>query len=139
MSEKNIIFDEEKINKSSFYRNKKPFIIDNTDVNKILISKTETNSCININEILAQNRGEIGSISGFNWTRTNNLLVCKLTLNYLVKMVKWLSCVVSTYLYGPFDCMFLSCHYRVWINSETRTWHDKNIQSNVWYRQVLTT
>ena len=88
MSEKNIIFDEEKINKSSFYRNKKPFIIDNTDVNKILISKTETSSCMNINEILAQNRGEIGSISGFNWTRTNNLLVCKLTLNYLVKMVK---------------------------------------------------
>ena len=134
MSEKNIIFDEEKINKSSFYRNKKPFIIDNTNINKILISKTETNSCMNVNEILAQNRLEIGSISGFNWTRTHNLLVCKLTLNYLVKLVKWLSCVVSTYLYGAFDCMFLSCHYRVWIHSETRTWHDKNIQSNVRYR-----
>ena len=28
--------------------------------------------------------------------------------------------------------------YRVWINSEKRTWHDKNIQSNAPYRQVLT-
>ena len=31
----------------------------------------------------------------------------------------WLSCVVSTYLYGAFDCMFLSCHVRVseWIHT----------------------
>ena len=27
-----------------------------------------------------------------------------------------------------------SGNYRVWIHSETRTWHDKNIQSNVPYR-----
>ena len=27
-----------------------------------------------------------------------------------------------------------SDNYRVWIHSETRTWHDKNIQSNVPYR-----
>ena len=32
-----------------------------------------------------------------------------------------------------------SGNYRVWIHSETRTWHDKNIQSNVLYRQVHTT
>ena len=115
-----------------------------------------------------------------NWIRTHNHLVHKRTLNHLAKLVKWLSCVVSTYLYGAFDCMFLSCHvrvsewiytlylpecqsgcsclsgcgfesscshlnfrfracfeqgvpwhsgkYRVWIHSETRTWHDKNIQ-----------
>ena len=101
--------------------------------------------------------------------------LCKRTLNYLPNLAKWLSCVLSTYLYGAFDCMFLSCHvrvsesiiydwvfvyelsgsgfksscshltfrfracfeqrvpwhsgnYRVWIHSETRTWHDKNIQ-----------
>ena len=28
--------------------------------------------------------------------------------------------------------------YRVWIHSETHTWHDKNIQSHVSYRYVLT-
>ena len=32
-----------------------------------------------------------------------------------------------------------SRNYRVWIHSETRTWHDKNIQSNGPYRWVLTT
>ena len=39
MSRKDIIFNDEKINKSNFYRNKKPFIIDDIDVNKLLISK----------------------------------------------------------------------------------------------------
>ena len=32
-----------------------------------------------------------------------------------------------------------SGNYGVWIKSETRTWHDKNIQSNASYRKVLTT
>ena len=32
-----------------------------------------------------------------------------------------------------------SGNYRVWIHSETCTWHDKNIQSNAPCRQVLTT
>ena len=41
MSGKNITFDDEKINKSNVYRNKKEFIIDDIDVNKILISKKE--------------------------------------------------------------------------------------------------
>ena len=52
-------------------------------------------------------------------------------------MVKWLSYVVSTYLYGTFDCMFLECHVRVseWI----RSWHDRSIKSNTPYRQVLIT
>ena len=30
-----------------------------------------------------------------------------------------------------------SGNYRVWIHSETRTWHDKNIQSNAPYRWSL--
>ena len=48
-----------------------------------------------------------------NWTRTQNHLVRKRTLNHLAKLAKCLSCVVSTYLYGTFDCMFLSCHERI--------------------------
>ena len=39
MSRKSINCDDEKINMSHFYKNKKPFIIDDIDVNKILISK----------------------------------------------------------------------------------------------------
>ena len=40
--------------------------------------------------------------------RTQKHLVCKRTLDYLAKLVKWLSCVVSTYLYGAFDCIIMS-------------------------------
>ena len=55
-----------------------------------------------------------------NWTRTQNHLVLKRTLNHLVKLAKWLSCVLSTYLYGAFDGMFLSCHVHVseWIHTQ---------------------
>ena len=41
MTGENIIFNNKKINKSNFYRNKKPFILDDLDVNKILVSKKE--------------------------------------------------------------------------------------------------
>ena len=39
MSEMNIFFDDKKINKSNFYKNKKLSKIDGIDVNKILIFK----------------------------------------------------------------------------------------------------
>ena len=42
MSGKNINFGDKKINKSNFYRNKKLFKLDDTDVNKILISKKDS-------------------------------------------------------------------------------------------------
>ena len=41
MNGKNIIFNDEKINKNKFYKNKKLSKIDDIDVNKILISKKE--------------------------------------------------------------------------------------------------
>ena len=41
MSGKNINFDDKKISKSEFYKNKRVFQIDDTDVNKILVSKKE--------------------------------------------------------------------------------------------------
>ena len=39
MSGKRINFDDKKINKSSFYKNKKLFNLNDIDVNKILVSK----------------------------------------------------------------------------------------------------
>ena len=39
MSGKSINFDDKKINKSNFYKNKKLFNIHDLDVNKILVSK----------------------------------------------------------------------------------------------------
>ena len=41
MSGKSIIFDNKKVNKNNFYKNKKLFKIDDIDINKILISKRE--------------------------------------------------------------------------------------------------
>ena len=39
---KNIYFDNNKIEKSDFYKNKKAFQIDDIDINQILVSKIET-------------------------------------------------------------------------------------------------
>ena len=41
MSGKSINFDDRRIKKSHFYKNKKLFKIDDIDVNKILVSKKE--------------------------------------------------------------------------------------------------
>ena len=45
----------------------------------------------------------ISSVS--NGIQTHNQLVRKRTLNHLAKLAKCLSCVVSIYLYGAFDCI----------------------------------
>ena len=42
MSGKSINFDDKKINKSTFYKNKKLFNIHDLDVNKILVSKKDS-------------------------------------------------------------------------------------------------
>ena len=42
MSGKSINFNDKKINKSSFYKNKKLFSLNDIDVNKILFSKKES-------------------------------------------------------------------------------------------------
>ena len=44
MSGKSINFDNKKINKSNFYKNKKLFKIEDTDINNILVSKKESYS-----------------------------------------------------------------------------------------------
>ena len=75
-------------------------------------SESTLYSCLNVKELLTLSRCEIWSLSDCNGTRTHNHLVCKRTFNHLAKLAKWLSCVVGTYLYSAFDCMFLSCHVR---------------------------
>ena len=82
-------------------------------------SKSTLYICLNFKELLARSSREIWSLSDCNWTRTQNHLVLKRTLNHLAELAKWLSCVLSTYLYGALDCMFLSCHVRVseWIRT----------------------
>ena len=57
------------------------------------------------NSLLGQNRRNIWSLSVSGGIRTHKYLVRKRILNHLAKLVKWLCCVVSTHLYGAFDCM----------------------------------
>ena len=53
-------------------------------------SESTLYSCLNVNELLAQNRHGIWSLSGCNRTQIHNHLVCKRTLNHLAKLV-WLN------------------------------------------------
>ena len=71
----------------------------------------------NVKELLAWRREYIWNLSDSNDIRTHNYLVRNRTLNHLAKMTKWMSCVVSTYLYGASDCVLFSCHVQVsdWI------------------------
>ena len=69
---------------------------------------------LNVKELLAQNRRKFWKLSDCNWTRSQNHLVRKRTLNHLPKLTKWFSCVLSTYLHGTFDYMLLSCQVRIW-------------------------
>ena len=77
-------------------------------------SESTLYSCLNAKELLARKRRHIWRWSDCKGTRTKNHLFPKRTLNHLAKLAKWLSCAVSTYLYGAFECMLLSCHVRVW-------------------------
>ena len=54
-------------------------------------SESTLYSCLNVKEFLARSRREIWSLSDCNWTRTQNHLVHKRTLNHLAKLAKWLS------------------------------------------------
>ena len=82
-------------------------------------SESTLYSCMNLKELLARRRREIYRWSGCNWTLTQNQKVLNGKLKHLAELTKGLSFVLSTYLYGAFDCMFLSCQVRgsEWINN----------------------
>ena len=56
-------------------------------------SESTLYSCLNVRELLAQGRRKIWNLSDCNWTRTQNHLVCKRTLNHLAQ---WLSVCLQT-------------------------------------------
>ena len=85
-------------------------------------------ACLIVKELLAGSRRHFWSLSYSNTIQIHDHVVCKWALNHLAKLAKWLSCVVSTYLYGAFDCMLLSCHVRVseWIHTLQFPWMSRN-------------
>ena len=80
---------------------------------KLVSESICTLQLFNVKKLFAQNRCDIWNLSDCNGTQTHNHIFSKRTLNRLAKLAKWLICVVSTYLYGAFNCMFLSCDIRV--------------------------
>ena len=74
-------------------------------------------------------------LSDCNWTKPHNNLFHKKTFNHLAKLIKWLSCFASTYLYSAFDCMSLSCHVCVSERINTMfAWISRNSCSKqAWY------
>ena len=68
---------------------------------------------LNVKELLARIRCDIWNLRDSNETLTYNHVFLKQTLNHLAELAKWLSCVVSTYLYDAFDCMSLSCYISI--------------------------
>ena len=88
-------------------------------VTYMLQSESTLYTCLDVKDLVAKSSRYIWSLSDCKGTRTKNRLVHKRTLNRLTKLAQWLSCVVSTYLYGAFDCVFLPCHVRVseWIHT----------------------
>ena len=66
--------------------------------------------CLKMKKLYSRNRRQIWSLSDCKWTQTHNHLVHKRILSRLATLVKLLSCIMNTFLYVAFDCMFLSCH-----------------------------
>ena len=65
---------------------------------------------LNVKELLARSRHQIWSLTDNNKIWTHSHLSRKWTLNHLAKLAKWLSCIVSAYLYGAFEL----CYYSLW-------------------------
>ena len=96
--------------------------------------------CLNIKQLLGRSRHHIWSLIDSTGIRTHNNLVLKRTLNYLAKVAKWLSCVLSTYLHGGFDCMLLLLvGMRVWIlllSLKLPIWRLLQARSSLTFRQT---
>ena len=78
--------------------------------------------------LFAPSKRLIWSLSDSDKIWSRNYLVRKETLNHFAKLAQLLSCAVSTYMYGAFDCMFLQCHVQVleWIHTILFAWMSRN-------------
>ena len=77
-----------------FIQSTKYMTVCSCHVTYVFQSESILYSCLNVKELLARSRHKIWGLSDCNWTRTQNLLVRKWTLNHLPK---WLSVCVFVY------------------------------------------
>ena len=112
-------------------------------------------NCLNVKQLLARSRLKISSLSDCNWGQTysqmhgtnkhpqHSSVILQLCLNGRVFVYELSGCGFQSSC-SHLNFRFCNCfeqgvpwhsgNYRVWIHSETRTWHDKTIQSNASYR-----
>ena len=75
-------------------------------------------------------------LKGSNRIPAHNHLVHKQVLNHLAKLIKQLSCVMSTYLYGVLDYMLSSCHVRASKWNNIISWHAINESSIIFAKSL---
>ena len=93
---------------------------------------------VNVKEILARSRRHIWNLSDNNGIQTHNHLFRQRTLRHLAKLAKRLSCVVSTYLYGVFDCMLLWVRILLMSLETSFSWVKVNeVNSLRFYKNIL--
>ena len=93
---------KKRVPRNTFFRNPEPnrvLTVCSCHVTYTFQSESTLYSCLNFTELLARSRHEIWSLSGCNWTQTQNHLVRKRTPNHLAKLAslaKWLSIRLRT-------------------------------------------
>ena len=103
-------------------------------------SETTLYSCLNVKELFAQSKCEIWSLSECNWTRNQNHLVCKQTLNHLAIWLsvclgtKWFWVRVQLQLQTKFHLVYKQTlnHLAKWLSACLRTkwdWVQVQLQS----------
>ena len=113
MSGKSINFDDKKINKSSFYKNKRSSDLNNIDVNKILVSKKESYGTKNsLKYFIGYNNGDIirplcillpKMIGYFKHFDSNKAMSFKISDNKILKKYKKIWEKVANLLTIKFD------------------------------------
>ena len=135
MSEKSINFGDKKINKSHFYKNKKLFKIEDTDVDKILVSKEESyvtkirlNTSLNI--MMMKLPQMIGYVKHFD---SNKTMSFKVIDNKLLKKYTKIWERVSNLMDKKFDSEPVYSDNNKYIKRKIKSYGDKintNFQDN---------
>ena len=135
MSGKSINFDDKKINKSSFYKNKKSFSLNDMDVNKILVSKKESyGTKTSLKYFIGYNDGDvirplcilfpqmIGYVKHFD---SNKTMSFKVSDNKLLKKYKKIWEKVGNLLNIEFDSEPVYGDIDKYIKTKIKTYGDK--------------
>ena len=135
MSGRNINFDDKNINKSSFYKNKKLFSLNDIDVNEILVSKKELHGTENsFNYFIGYNDGDvirplciiltqmIGYVKHFD---SNKKISFKVNDNKLLKKYNKIWVKICNLLNIKFDSQPVYGDGDKYIKTEIKTYGDR--------------